>query len=186
MSARRDYITALLNAARPTTVYDEPTFIDTADIPKKIVAWDLLNRGSVDRALLDAARRDARSVEGQSAKSANKAIREWLRGNGPLDWALLGPLPATIDGKRKCRLDSITADLLEDAADYIEAQGRKVYANVLLLVDALRLLAREARRRGLPIVSALGDGLDVDRSRWSADPLGASGDDDPDEDDDEP
>lgn len=184
MTARSEYIQALLDAARPTKVYSDNAWITAAHIPQKIRDWDL-QHGTIDQALLASAERDANRLEGQSSKSANRALRRWLTDEAPLDWSLLGALPVKIDAKRKCRYDSITPDLVEDAADFTEAQGRRVYGEVLLLVDALRVLARAARRAGVTVVTALGDEVeDIDRSRWRRQPPLPGIEDDVDDDDD--
>lgn len=178
---RRVFIDGLLDAARPTTDNDHPDgtyadtdWIDAAGIPQKIRDRDVHKEG-VDRTLLDAARREAKAREGEAAKSGNKALRRWLRGEVPLTWDWLGTRPVKVDGKRKCRMDQVTPQLLEDAADYRDKVGRSAYGEVLVLVDAMRELAKAARRAGHSRVAELGDDPMIDRSRWAQQPLALPG-----------
>ncbi len=94
--------------------------------------------------------------EGVATKRGNKFLRQWRKGQRPLFWSDLGPLPIVVE-KVRIRLDAATPDDVEDAALEVEAQGKAVYDEVLILGHTLLDLARDARRKGLPTVALLGD-----------------------------
>lgn len=123
-------------------------------------------------------------VEGKATRRGNKYLRQWAKGQRPLLWADLGPLPVVV-GKVRIRLDAVTADDIEDAAMELEAAGKVTYDEVVLLGRAMRDLARNTRRQGLAFVALLGDlgprHMDDGWSSYS----GENPDEDLDEDDDD-
>jgi len=94
--------------------------------------------------------------EAQATKRANKVLRAWLHGQAPLSWEILGPLPIRV-GNVRVRLDHATPEDVDDAARELARQGLATYQEVVLLVEGLRALAREARRGGHANVAQLGD-----------------------------
>ncbi len=94
--------------------------------------------------------------EGLATKRGNLLLRRWAKGQMPLFWVDLGPLPVVVE-KVRIRLDAVTPDDIEDAARELEHQGKATYDEVLLLVDGMRDLGRNARRKGLSVVALLGD-----------------------------
>ncbi len=77
----------------------------------------------------------------------NKYLRQWAKGQRPLLWKDLGPLPVVVD-KVRIRLDAVTADDIEDAARELETAAKQTYDEVVMLAAAMRDLARSARRGG--------------------------------------
>lgn len=97
---------------------------------------------------------DAR--EGKATRRGNKMLRRWAKGQIPLVWSDLGPLPVVLNGTR-IRMDALTPDDMDDAAQEIESNGKQVFAEVLLLAESLRKLAQNARRAGYSFVAEVGD-----------------------------
>lgn len=165
---RAEYLRSLLDAARPKVVYENTEWITNAEIPQALALWDERHSG-LKAAVEASAERDAKRAEGDRATSGNKFLRDFAKtGEDPLDWSWLGPIPVKIDRKRKCRFDSITTDLIEDAADYHEAKAEETATEARILVGVFRAMARAARRQGMTTIAGLGDGSTVDLSRWRA------------------
>lgn len=94
--------------------------------------------------------------EGKATRRGNKMLRCWAKGQMPLLWADLGPLPVVVDGVR-IRMDALTPDDMDDAARELRSNAKQVYDEVLILTESLEDLARKARRSGCSFVAEIGD-----------------------------
>lgn len=103
--------------------------------------------------------------EGKATRRGNKMLRRWAKGQIPLVWSDLGPLPVVVDGQR-IRMDALTPDDMDDAATELHSNAKQVYDEVEILSMSLRDLARTARRAGCSFVAEIGDldprGTEVD------------------------
>jgi hypothetical protein len=100
-----------------------------------------------------------KEVDGREAKATrrgNKMLRRWAKGQIPLLWADLGPLPVVVDGTR-IRMDALTPDDMDDAARELRSNAKQVFDEVLILTESLEDLARTARRAGCSFVAEIGD-----------------------------
>jgi hypothetical protein len=100
-----------------------------------------------------------KEVDGREAKATrrgNKMLRRWAKGQIPLLWSDLGPLPVVVDGTR-IRMDALTPDDMDDAARELRSNAKQVYDEVLILSESLEDLARTARRAGCSFVAEIGD-----------------------------
>lgn len=97
---------------------------------------------------------DAR--EAKATRRGNKLLRRWAKGQIPLLWSDLGPLPVVVDGVR-IRMDALTPDDMDDAARELRSNAKQVYDEVLILSESLEDLARTARRAGYSFVAEIGD-----------------------------
>jgi hypothetical protein len=102
------------------------------------------------------AEREVDQRERQATRRGNDLIRAWMHGRMPLAWSLVGPLPVKV-GRLRIRLDVATASEVEDAARELQANGKAVYDEVLLLCDGLRDIGRQARQQGYVAVALIGD-----------------------------
>ncbi len=96
------------------------------------------------------------SCEGKATRRGNKMLRRWAKGQIPLLWSDLGPLPVVVDRVR-IRMDALTPDDMDDAARELRSNAKQVYDEVLILSESLEDLARTARRAGCSFVAEIGD-----------------------------
>lgn len=94
--------------------------------------------------------------EATATKRGNDLLRRWAKGQMPLLWSDLGPLPTLVDGVR-IRMDALTPDDMDDAAREQRSKAKQVYDEVLILSESLEDLARTARRSGCSFVAEIGD-----------------------------
>ena len=95
--------------------------------------------------------------ETQASKRGNRYLRQWcLSGGMPLLWKDLGALPCIVE-KVRIRMDAATPDDFDDAAREMEATAKQNYDATLIVVGAMRDLARMARRAGCDYVAQVGD-----------------------------
>ena len=98
-----------------------------------------------------------RQLEGLATKEGNRLIRAWNKGQRPLFWGEIGPLPVKVTNKLRVRLDAATPEDEEDAALLRSSEAKRTFDEVLGQADAERDLARAARLRGLDFIYQLGD-----------------------------
>lgn len=94
--------------------------------------------------------------EALATKRGNKLLRRWAKGQTPLFWSDLGPLPVVVNGVR-IRMDALGADDMDSAALELEDRAKQVHDEVLILTKGMHDIADEARRRGVSYVSQIGD-----------------------------
>lgn len=147
----RDEIERLLNKYRPNRV-------PTGDKEWKRPVYEFAREHLPNpmRAIERAADQEVDGVDGRATQKANAWLRRWAKGLEMLDWALLGPLPATINGIR-VRFDALDADDLEMWADEREAEAKATFDEVMTMVDGARRLAKLARSQDARRVSDLGN-----------------------------
>jgi hypothetical protein len=102
------------------------------------------------------AEKEVDSREAKATRRGNRLLRRWAKGQSPLLWSDLGPLPVIVDGVR-IRMDALTPDDMDDAARELRSNAKQIYDEVLILSESLEDLARSARRAGLSFVAELGD-----------------------------
>jgi hypothetical protein len=94
--------------------------------------------------------------EANAIRRGNQLLTKWAKGQIPLMWADLGPLPARVCGVR-IRMDALTPDDMDDRARELRSDAKQVYDQVLFLSESLEDLARTARRAGYSFVAEIGD-----------------------------
>lgn len=163
---RRLWMESLINDARPTGGVYETTDWITEEMALSVI--ERFDRAHSEQALVQSVMRELKQLEGRQAQSMNYELRHWVR-QPPLDQQEglrgllgLGHMPIVIDRKRKCRFDSITEYLLDDAASWQESQARAEYGERLVLVDAMRIIARLIRRTGHNMVGELDPDTPID------------------------
>jgi hypothetical protein len=127
-----------------------------------------------------------KEVDGREAKATrrgNKMLRRWAKGQIPLLWSDLGPLPVVVDGTR-IRMDALTPDDMDDAAQELRSTAKQVYDEVMILSESLVDLARVARRAGCSFVAEIGD-LDPRGAMVEVEPEDGEDEDGEEEEDDE-
>jgi hypothetical protein len=100
-----------------------------------------------------------KEVDGREAKATrrgNKMLRRWAKGQIPLLWSDLGPLPVVVD-RTRIRMDALTPDDMDDAAQELRSTAKQVFDEVMILSESLVDLARAARRAGCSFVAEIGD-----------------------------
>jgi hypothetical protein len=102
------------------------------------------------------AEREVDNQERLATRRGNRLLRSWAHGRRPLIWHGIGPLPVIV-GRERVRLDAVTPEDIETAATQMDEESQLVRQEILLLVEAMRELAKEARRRRFAIVSMVGD-----------------------------
>jgi hypothetical protein len=103
------------------------------------------------------AEKEVNTREANMTKRGNRYLRDWCAvGAFPLLWSDLGPLPIIVE-KVRIRMDAATPDDFDDAARELEVNAKKNYDATLIVVGAMRDLARMARRGGLTFVAQVGD-----------------------------
>lgn len=164
-----DQIRNLLNKHRP-----DRTSASDKDWLEPVYGWARNHLPDERHAIRNLAKAKVDGLEGAATKRGNDYVRQWAKGQRPLFWADLGPLPISVGNGERVRFDAATPDDVEDAALDLHAKGKATYDEVVLLTETMHDLARKARRAGLSIVALIGDQPPRDGDN--------TGDDDEDED----
>lgn len=149
--AYHSHIDRLLDTARP-----ERSESGDKDWREDVYGWARNHIPNESNLVRYFAEKIVDSREARATRRGNKLLRAWAKGQRPLLWSDLGPLPVVVE-KIRIRLDAITPDDMDDAARELMAVGKATYDEVVLLGMALQDLARNARRQGLDRVVLLGD-----------------------------
>lgn len=149
--AYHSHIDRLLDTARP-----ERSESGDKDWREDVYGWARNHIPNESNLIRYFAEKIVDSREARATRRGNKLLRAWAKGQRPLLWSDLGPLPVVVE-KIRIRLDAITPDDMDDAARELLATGKATYDEVVLLGLALQDLARNARRQGLDRVVQLGD-----------------------------
>lgn len=131
--------------------------VSETDWRQPVYAWARNHMPNEATLVRDQAKRDVDVREGEATKRGNLYIRRYLKGQIPLEWALLGPSPIKVGRRLRVRLDAATPQDVEDAARLILAEGKATYDEVVLLAGGLLDLARDARQAGFTFVAEIGD-----------------------------
>lgn len=147
----REQITERLNTVRP-----ERASHDDKDWREPVYGWARNHIPDESNIIRYFAEKEVDAVEARATRQGNKLLRQWAKGQRPLIWSDLGPLPVIVE-KVRIRLDAVGPDDIEDAARELEVAAKATFDEVVLLGLCLRDLARMARRQGLDRVAQLGD-----------------------------
>lgn len=102
------------------------------------------------------AENEVNNREAKATRRGNRMLNKWAKGQMPLLWSDLGPLPVVVD-RTRIRMDALTPDDMDDAARQKRSEAKQVYDEVLILSECLEDLARMARRAGCTFVAEIGD-----------------------------
>lgn len=123
---------------------------------EKDYAWARNHMPDESRLVRVVAKQEVDRQEALATRKGNDILRRYIQGESPLEWALLGPYPITIDGLR-IRWDAATPDDADDAArEYLDDSKRR-YDKEVVLGHGMQDLSRKARREGHSKVAQIGD-----------------------------